>query len=110
MSDQKYCGTKELFAMDKLSNYNSDVVLKLAKYFKKNSQVFEFGAGIGTLAKIWRDKIGSSPDCLEIDCDLGKIIHNLVLAVMKILMRFQKNMITFTAQMFWSILKMMLVQ
>jgi hypothetical protein len=35
--------------------------------YKKDSTVIDFGAGIGTLAEIWRSEVGVSPICIEID-------------------------------------------
>jgi SAM-dependent methyltransferase len=32
-----------------------------------DEDVLDFGAGIGTLAKIWREQVGIKPECVEID-------------------------------------------
>jgi cyclopropane fatty-acyl-phospholipid synthase-like methyltransferase len=35
--------------------------------YKQESTVIDFGAGIGTLAEIWRSEVDVSPICIEID-------------------------------------------
>jgi hypothetical protein len=70
-----YAGIDELWANEKfLSNYNLDVVNKLSKFSNVNSEVLEFGAGLGTLSKIWYFLKKSKPECLEIDSSLQKIL------------------------------------
>jgi SAM-dependent methyltransferase len=70
-----YAGIDELWANEKfLSNYNLDVVNKLSKFSNVNSEVLEFGAGLGTLSKIWYSLKKSKPECLEIDTNLQKIL------------------------------------
>jgi SAM-dependent methyltransferase len=70
-----YAGIDELWANEKfLSNYNLDVVNKLSKFSNVNSEVLEFGAGLGTLSKIWYSLKKSKPECLEIDSTLQKIL------------------------------------
>ncbi len=49
-----YAGIDELRANEKfLNNYNIDIVNKLSKFSNTDSKVLEFGAGLGTLSKIW---------------------------------------------------------
>ncbi len=70
-----YAGIDELWANEKfLSNYNLDIVNKLSKFSNVNSEVLEFGAGLGTLSKIWYFLKKSKPECLEIDSSLQKIL------------------------------------
>lgn len=70
-----YSGTKELYMVENtLQNYNSYIIKLISTYWKKEFSVLEFGAGIGTLTKIWTYKNKSKPDCIEIDEDLIKIL------------------------------------
>jgi SAM-dependent methyltransferase len=72
-----YPGLMELLSIEKsLANYNSDIVSKLSCFSKNGEEVLEFGAGIGTLAEIWKNKFGSSPECLEIDSKMAQILKN----------------------------------
>ena len=69
-----YSGVEELLIIEKyLKNYNHDLILKLSE-FLKNKEVLEFGAGIGTLAQIWKSQTGISPECLEIDHNLCDVV------------------------------------
>jgi len=70
-----YAGIDELWANEKfLSNYNVDIVNKLSKFSDKNSEVLEFGAGLGTLSRIWHSIKFNKPECLEIDSSLQGIL------------------------------------
>jgi 2-polyprenyl-3-methyl-5-hydroxy-6-metoxy-1,4-benzoquinol methylase len=70
-----FAGINELWTTEKfLGNCNLDIVDKLSKFSNKNSEVLEFGAGIGTLAKIWQTTKRIKPECLEIDTSLIKIL------------------------------------
>ena len=70
-----YAGIDELWANEKfLNNYNIDIVNKLSKFSNINSEVLDFGAGLGTLSKIWYFVKKSKPECLEIDTSLQKIL------------------------------------
>jgi SAM-dependent methyltransferase len=63
-----YSGTRELAAIDEsLVGYNHDLVTKLSRGFVPGTRVLEFGAGMGTLAALWRERHGAGPDCVEID-------------------------------------------
>ena len=63
-----YVGAADLWASERnLTNYNSDLVAKLTKYHARATHVLEFGAGIGTLAELWKRSTGVAPDCVEID-------------------------------------------
>lgn len=70
-----YPGLNELLSIEKnLTNYNSDIVSKLS-HFLKNGEILEFGAGIGTLAEIWKKQTGIAPDCLEIDNKMAQAVR-----------------------------------
>jgi len=70
-----YAGTRELWANEEfLTNYNLDVVAKLSRHLAAPAQVLEFGAGIGTLSRLWLARTGVKPDCVEIDASLRKVV------------------------------------
>jgi 2-polyprenyl-3-methyl-5-hydroxy-6-metoxy-1,4-benzoquinol methylase len=72
-----YVGVEELRSIEQsLANYNADIISKFRKFLQSN-QVLDFGAGVGTLAKIWREKTGVAPDCLEIDFSMNQEIKTL---------------------------------
>jgi len=73
-SGENYTGLDELLSVEtSLQNYNTDLVSKIRKgkrFVKSNETVdncIDFGAGIGTLAEIWRDEFNVQPICVEID-------------------------------------------
>ena len=79
----EYSGHEELQAIEQgLIGYSTDIVLSLAKKMniKKDSSpefsILEFGAGSGFLADIWRNELGITPDCCEIDPLLIRAIRN----------------------------------
>ena len=75
-SDTNYAGVAELWAIEEsLKKYNADVVHKLTRFFNNRLRILEFGAGIGTLAELWSNKTGITPECLEIDVDLNRVIQ-----------------------------------
>lgn len=58
-----------------LPNYNKHIVKTLSYLSKRNDEVLDFGAGVGTLAKIWAGVTGgNTPDCLEIDPEYAAIL------------------------------------
>ena len=66
-----YSGIQELWTIEKqLTVYNEDIVLKISKFLKPNDSVLEYGAGIGSLARLMRSLKNITPDCLEIDKQL----------------------------------------
>jgi len=70
-----YAGVEELRATaEYLKRYSRAVVRKLARYATPADSVLEFGAGIGTLAKLWQAGTGVKPDCLEIDAGFREIL------------------------------------
>ena len=77
----EYSGHQELQATEMgLIGYSTDIVVNLAKKMNISSEdsgnmsVLEFGAGSGFLADIWRNEIGITPDCCEIDPSLVESI------------------------------------
>jgi len=70
-----YSGIEELWLNEKcLPKYNHSIVQKLSEKFSKGKTVLEFGAGLGTLAVIWRDAHCFSPVCIEIDPKLQELL------------------------------------
>ena len=63
----EFSGLNELLNNEVLKNYNSFIVSMAMKYASKTKTVVDFGAGIGTLSLIFRDKFNIQPLCLEID-------------------------------------------
>ena len=65
--DLKYSGFKELLILESLTNYNNSIVYDALKYSKNANKIIDFGAGIGTLSMIFRNKYKKHPLCIEID-------------------------------------------
>ena len=65
----EYSGLDELLNAEVMKNYNSFIVSMAMKYAPEAKTVIDFGAGIGTLSVIFRDKFSIKPLCLEIDKD-----------------------------------------
>lgn len=61
-----------------LKNYNSHIVsLIFQKYdFNSGNRVLEFGAGLGTLAEMVRNRYDFSPVCVEIDSSFLKLLQD----------------------------------
>jgi SAM-dependent methyltransferase len=58
-----------------LPNYNKHIIKTLSYQSQRNDEVLDFGAGVGTLAKIWASVTGGkTPDCLEIDPEYAAIL------------------------------------
>ena len=62
-----YTGLKELLILESLKNYNNSIVYDSLKYSSKALKIIDFGAGIGTLSLIFRNKYKKEPLCVEID-------------------------------------------
>ena len=76
-TNSKYSGVAELWAIeDSLAGYNRDLVKKLSGFFDNRRNILEFGAGIGTLARLWQKETGTIPECLEIDPNLSQVIRD----------------------------------
>lgn len=54
--------------------YNSSIVRKIAKHLPCKGNVLEFGAGIGTLAILFKTTEGLKPKCLEVDPNLKRVL------------------------------------
>ena len=54
--------------------YNLSIVRILSKRMGSRKDILDFGAGIGTLAKIWSAENDVKPECLEIDARLREIL------------------------------------
>ena len=57
-----------------LRNYNNHIVDLILSVHNNESEILDFGAGSGTLAKIIRRKTKNSPICIEIDEYLKSIL------------------------------------
>jgi len=66
-ANSDYSGLDELLNTEVMKNYNSFRVSLAMKYAAYSKTVIDFGAGIGTLSLIFRDKFKIQPLCLEID-------------------------------------------
>lgn len=73
-----YSGASQLVNVEEnLENYNSFIVDKIVSWLPKSPKpttVVDFGAGSGSLSKLFKSKTGISPTCVEIDPDLIKIL------------------------------------
>lgn len=74
----KYSGTHLLLKGEEdLKNYNEWLIRKFLRNVEINNQtkVMDFGAGVGTLAKVFFKATGIKPVCVEIDPDQRKMIE-----------------------------------
>lgn len=70
-----FVGIDVLYTDEKLlKKYNMDIVSKLSQYSNTKTDVLDFGAGIGTLAKLWYLTTTVKPECVEIDENLRNIL------------------------------------
>ena len=67
--NKNYSGLQELLNLEEIKNYNSSIVKISMNNVNNPKNVIDFGAGIGTLALIFREKFNISPVCIEIDED-----------------------------------------
>lgn len=63
----EYSGLKELLNGEVMANYNEFIVKQALEYTTSAKKVVGFGAGIGTLSLIFREKFGTDTLCVEID-------------------------------------------
>jgi len=74
-----YSGVSQLANVEKnLENYNSFIVDKIISWIPESPEpllVVDYGAGSGSLSKIFKTKTGISPTCVEIDPELIKILR-----------------------------------
>ena len=66
-ANTKYSGLKELLNIEIMKNYNDFIVSNALKNISPHDTVIDFGAGIGTLARIFKDKHLFKPICIEVD-------------------------------------------
>ena len=74
----KYSATHLLIqGEENLKNYNEWIINSFLRYVTvtNKTQVLDFGAGIGTLSRIWFAKTGLRPHCVEIDPDQRAFIE-----------------------------------
>jgi len=64
---KKYSGLDELINLEEMNNYNEFIVCQSLKQNNHPKQIVDFGAGIGTLSVIFREKFKLTPICIEID-------------------------------------------
>ncbi len=80
----KYSGRDELFfSKNYLKFYNSTIVKLISRHLKGKKKILEFGAGIGTLARLYYQQNRIMPDCIEIDKSLRSILSNQNLKTFK---------------------------
>ncbi len=76
--NMKYSGTHLLLnGEEDLKNYNQWIINKFLCNVQINSQtkVLDFGAGIGTLSKLFFETTGLKPECVEIDTEQREFIE-----------------------------------
>ena len=66
-SNNDYSAIEELKLLEVLVNYNNEIVRSSFKFLNKSRKIVDFGAGIGTLSLIFRNKYNLDPICIEID-------------------------------------------
>lgn len=66
-TNSDYSGSDILLDLEVMKNYNFHVVSLAMKYAPDSKTVIDFGAGMGTLSLILREKFKIEPFCLEID-------------------------------------------
>ena len=77
--NSKYSGVQKLVDFEiGLKNYNSHTAKLIVKNFSldkiKNTEILDFGAGIGTIAEMLRDKYSLSIECIEVDHELIEVL------------------------------------
>jgi SAM-dependent methyltransferase len=72
----EYTGTDNLEVMAEAINYNQFLVDLILKHAKKGESILDFGAGIGTFAKIISEH-GHTVSCIEPDSNQASVITDL---------------------------------
>ena len=70
MQDQQniiYTGLNELLNLEYMQNYNQSIVIDANNCHINAESIVDFGAGIGTLSEIFRNKFNKDTICIEID-------------------------------------------
>lgn len=65
--NKDYSGLEELVLSEVMGKYNNFIVSSAIQNAGETNQVVDFGAGIGTLAMIFRERYQINPLCVEID-------------------------------------------
>lgn len=76
--NSKYSGTNLLLRGEEdLKSYNKWIISKFLRNVQVSNQtkVLDFGAGIGTLSKLFFDATGLKPECVEIDPEQRAVIE-----------------------------------
>jgi predicted SAM-dependent methyltransferase len=74
--NNKFQCTADLeLAENYLKRYNTKILKELVKEFHVTSRVLDFGAGIGTMAGIYKTLKGIAPDCVEVDINQRKFLN-----------------------------------
>jgi SAM-dependent methyltransferase len=71
-----YVGHKELILLENMINYNNSIINQFKPYTENAIKVLDFGAGIGTLSKLYFNKYNIQPDTFEIDQLQYNILSN----------------------------------
>jgi len=91
-SNTKYTGLEELLAAENYrTNYNNFIVESCIKQVKKPSSLIDFGAGIGTLSLILKEKLNVSPICIEVDQKNTRYLRNRDFQTLKNIEDFEDN-------------------
>ena len=70
-----YHGKEELVLdQENMQTSNNAIVDLFIENINSGARVLDFGAGIGTLAKMYRAKTGVTPDCVEVDVLLRELL------------------------------------
>src|SRR5688500_10248844 len=94
----QYTGKEELLNMVLCSNYNHhilEIITKNIAPLQKDSKIMDFGAGIGTLAKILEVKTNIKPLCFEIDPEQITLLKQHNFAVISDLALVENNSLNF---------------
>lgn len=67
LTNSNYSGLKELLNLEIMENYNDFIVSTALKNTSGHGTIIDFGAGIGTLSMILKEKHQIEPVCIEID-------------------------------------------
>ena len=65
--NKDYSGLEELLLAETMEKYNNFIVSTAIQNANETNQVVDFGAGIGTLSMIFRERYQVNPLCVEID-------------------------------------------
>ena len=66
-NNKEYSALKESLNVEVMKNYNNFIASIPMKNIENVNQVIDFGAGIGTISLIFRQKYKINPICIEID-------------------------------------------